>query len=89
MTYNEFSNPEGRDYDINSSIKYDDSLANMNVPNPYVEQLIDLIGILEDISEEELLSNFGITIGEYLNPSEEVINKVRSKMQQEEIHNHR
>ena len=52
MEFKEFSNPEGKDYDISSSLNGFDSINSS--ANPYSEQLVELIGILEDISEETL-----------------------------------
>lgn len=45
--------------------------------NPYIEQLVDLIGILEDVSEAELLRNYGITLQEYYNPNQDTIYRVK------------
>ena len=47
MEFKEFTNPEERDYDINSSLN---SFNNSVSVNPYSEQLVDLIGILEDVT---------------------------------------
>lgn len=74
MEFNEFSNPESKDYDINSSFE---ETQTKTIGNPYIEQLIDLIGILEDINEEELVQNYGISITEYLNPNAKTISKVK------------
>lgn len=75
MEFREFSSPEGKDYDVTSSLS-ESSIAN----NQYVEQLIDLIGILEDISEEELQEQFGISMSEYLEPNAQTIEKVIQKI---------
>ena len=48
MEFKEFTNPEGKDYDINSSFN-----SSVQI-NTYSEQLDDLIGILEDITEETI-----------------------------------
>lgn len=77
MEFKEFTNPEGKDYDINSSFNSFNSSVQIN---PYSEQLDDLIGILEDITEEELQEQYGISINEYLHPTEETINKVSEKV---------
>ena len=77
MEFKEFTNPEERDYDIKSST---DSFNNTYLSNPYSEQLINLIGILEDVSEEELQEHYGISMKEYLNPTEDTINKVTKKV---------
>ncbi len=78
MEFKEFSNPESKDYDITSCLDCSDPIKNDQI-NPYTEQLIDLIGILENISEAELLQNYGITLQEYFNPNLETINKVRER----------
>lgn len=77
MEFKEFTNPEGKDYDINSSYNSFNSSVQIN---PYSEQLDDLIGILEDITEEELQEQYGISMNEYLHPTEETINKVSEKV---------
>ena len=69
MEFKEFINPESKDYDINSS--FGEAQTTRATKNPYIEQLIDLIGILEDVTEEELQQNYGISITEFLNPTAE------------------
>lgn len=73
MEFKEFTNPEERDYDINSNLG---DINNTTSVNPYSEQLCDLIGIFEDVTEEELQEQYGISMNEYLYPTEETINKV-------------
>lgn len=75
MEFKEFSNPESKDYDIKSSFG-EESASNSGVSNPYVEKLIDLIGILEDFTDEELQNDYGISVNEYFNPTAETIAKV-------------
>ena len=76
MEFKEFTNPEEKDYDINSSLNN----FNNNVSvNPYSEQIFNLIGILEDATEEELQEKYGISMNEYLHPTEDTINKVTEK----------
>lgn len=77
MEFKEFTNPEERDYDINSSLN---SFNNSVSVNPYSEQLVDLIGILEDVTEEELEEQYGISMNEYLHPTEDTINKVTERI---------
>lgn len=43
-------------------------------------QLVDLIGILEDINEEKLKETYGISMREYINPIAETIRKVSAKL---------
>ena len=83
MEFREFSNPEERDYDINSSLNDDNYSSNsqgVQDANKYYMQLFDLIGILEDFEESELIENYGITRQEYLNPTAETIKKVSEKL---------
>ncbi len=78
MEFKEFSNPESKDYDIINS--FEEAQTTSVTRNPYIEQLIDLIGILEDINEEELQQNYGISITEYLHPNAETISKVKDAL---------
>ena len=77
MEFKEFTNPEERDYDINNSLS---SMNNISSVNSYSEQLCDLIGILEDVTEEELQEQYGISMNEYLHPTEETIIKVSERI---------
>lgn len=78
MEFREYSNPEERDYDITSS--YSTNSSSNESLNQYVEQLFDLIGILEDITDEELMENYGISMQEYLRPTKDTIRKVEEKL---------
>ena len=77
MRFKEFPNPEEKDYDINSSLNSFNKSVSVN---PYSEQLVDLIGILEDVTEEDLQEQYGISMNEYLHPTEETIDKVMEKV---------
>ncbi len=77
MEFKEFTNPEEKDYDINSSLE--SSTYNNQTINTYSEQLVDLIGILEDVNEEALQEQYGISMAEYLNPTNETIKKVSER----------
>ena len=79
MEFREFTNPESEDYDIKSGYSYDEP-QNETTVNPYSEQLIDLIGILEDITAEELQEQYGISPNEYYHPTAETIRKVKIKL---------
>lgn len=82
MEFREFSNPEGKDYDISSSLNddnYSSNSQNIKDANKYYLQLYELIGIL-DYEENELIENYGITMQEYLNPTAETIQKVSEKL---------
>ena len=76
MEFKEFTNPEEVDYDIKSS---QDERSTPAI-NPHYDELINILGLLEDIDEEQLRDKYGITMAEYLNPSEETIEKVRNKL---------
>ena len=78
MEFREFSNPEERDYDIKSSLKSPSATTSSN--DYYTRQLIDLIGILENVTEEELEEQYGINMQEYFNPDAETIAKVKRKL---------
>ncbi len=77
MEYKEFNNPESKDYDINITVDENYGVVDSN---KYSIILADMIGVLEDISEDELLSQYGITMDEYLNPNADVIIKVKLKL---------
>lgn len=79
MEYKEFSNPLEKDYDINYSHEKE-NVNNTSISNPYSELLIDMIGIIEDITEEELYETYGITEQEYFNPTRETIIKVKENL---------
>ena len=46
----------------------------------YEDELFSLIGVLDQITEEELEDKYGITIKEYVNPTHETIIKVQNKL---------
>ena len=87
MEFKEFTSPEERDYDINSSLNYNNR-SNASI-NPYSEQLMDLIGILEDVTEEELQDQYGISMSEYLSPTADTIRKVEQKLNEHTSGMHR
>ena len=76
MEYREYDNPEERDYDLRVEEMFEEGSSK----NPNQEKLIKLLGLQEDINEEQLLERFGITLEEYLNPTDEVIKKVQEKL---------
>ena len=78
MVFKEYSNPEAKDYDITSGLKSSSNEEKINKTNKYQEALIDLIGILEDASSDELMAKYGITTQEYLHPNKETLLKVRA-----------
>lgn len=78
--FNEFSNPEGTDYDINSSL---DGI-NMHEVEPHYQNTStyeqQLMAILEEIGllDEEDFEKAGITEAEYINPNAETIVKMEA-----------
>ena len=79
--FSEFDNPERQDYDINRvSVEKRNDELNQMIENDYDEQLIDLIGIVEDIDEEDFENVYGITVEEYNHPTAETIRKVKEKL---------
>lgn len=76
MEYREYANPEEKDYDLRVEEMFEENSSK----NPNQETLIELLGLREDINEEQLLERFGITLEEYLNPTDEVIKKVQEKL---------
>ena len=86
MEFKEFTSPEEKDYDIKSNL---DSLKDSFSVNPYSEQLTDLIGILEDVTEEEMQEQYGINANEYFNPNADTIKKVQKKLNELSSRKHR
>ena len=75
MEFREFRNPTERDYDINNSLYHSNN--NVDDNTACINELTSIIGILEDIDEDELYKKYGITLHEYFYPDKEVINKVK------------
>lgn len=46
----------------------------------YLYELFDLIGMLGIMSDEEMVKNYGITYLEYIHPTKETVEKVKSKV---------
>lgn len=76
MEFKEFSNPEGKDYDILSSRETKEEKE-----VDYSLELANLIGILEDVSEADLKAQYGITLEEYYHPTPVVIAKVKMALE--------
>ena len=51
-----------------------------NDSDNYSEQLMTLIGVPEDTTDEELKAQYGISMDEYFNPNAETIKKVSDKL---------
>lgn len=79
MEFREFNNPERRNYDVTSSLRNNNNVTNTK-DDYYVEQLLNLIGLLEDIDEDELQEKYGISINEYIHPNENTIIKITNKL---------
>ena len=88
MEFREFTNPEERNYDVYSH-STNNATYSKKTSNIYTEQLIDLIGFLEDVTEEDLQEQYGISMAEYLNPNAETIAKVTQKLNEFESGMHR
>ena len=80
MEFKEYNNPEENDFDVKSSLGTINKT--LSAKNIYQEQLLELIGILEDVNEEELMEDYGITLQEYYAPTAETIRKVVEKTSQ-------
>lgn len=78
MEFKEFTNPEETDYDIMISLE-----GNTNSDgddNPYVEEQMNLIGLLEDVNETKVLATYGITAEKYFHPTKESITRLKSTL---------
>lgn len=71
--FTEYPNPEELDYDITSSTK------GMGELNQYTLEIIDMVGFLEDGEWQQ----YGITEEEYMHPTEETVNKVRTYLEKQ------
>ncbi len=78
MEFKEFSNPLEEDYDITSSLKNNDDPVTSK--EDYGLELMNLIGILEDVTSEDLEREFGITLEEYEHPTKEVVERVKTNL---------
>lgn len=80
--FNEYSNPETKDYDITSSFKEEKEekiiSAEIEEKNHIIYELLDLLGgVLEDEEYENIEEYYGITLNEYYSPTRETIEKVK------------
>lgn len=84
--FSEFDNPEEKDYDLHThGQNHEDELDKM-IANKYEDELLDLIGILEDVDTINMVEEYGITEEEYFNPTAETIKKVKAKLESESKH---
>ena len=72
--FTEFPNPEELDYDIKSS-------KGMGEINQYSLEILDMIGFLED----EEWTKYGITEEEYLHPTQDTVEKIRTYLEANNI----
>lgn len=85
--FKEYDNPERADYDLKINADKESS-TKKNTISPKekcIRQIIDLVGFLED---GEWI-NYGITEEEYLNPTAEVVNKIKSELTSNEKDNYK
>ena len=77
--FKEFRNPEEMDYDLknNSEMKVE---SGNNEKRKYVEELVDMLGFLEDGQ----WVNYGLTEEEYINPTKETVEKIKKYLEKEE-----
>ena len=84
--FSEFDNPEEKDYDLHThGQNHEDELDKM-MSDKYQDELMDLIGIVEDIDTINMVEEYGITEEEYFNPTAETIKKVKAKLESESKH---
>ena len=58
-----------------------DKKGNLKMDSKHYNELMNLLGEhLEDITEDELISSYGITMHEFLNPTAQTITKVKKKL---------
>ena len=74
VEFKEFTNPESADYDIEMSLK------DKSDEDRYVDELTDLIGYLTDVTDEDIQKEYGISFYEYLHPTKEVVDRVRTNI---------
>ena len=82
MEFKEFSDPLEEDYDINEDFYNDEestSLLQNNSQDVRME-LIELIGLLEDDEFNNIEELYVITQYEYMHPTKEVIEKVKTHL---------
>lgn len=76
--FTEFPNPESADYDLTSA---QGSPSEPTSENPYLIEIIDMVGFLEDGE----WVNYGISESEYLNPTQETVDKIRKQLAKKNI----
>lgn len=93
MHFNEYPNVEEADYDIKSSLNLNEEKKPSSVHENAIQEAMleamdwNILEDLDEISDEELLEAYGITKKEYLNPTEEVVLKIkRNKEEKNKLH---
>ena len=93
MQFREFRNPEEADYDIKSSLdlngefKNDESRTQEDIHRQAILEAMleamdwNMLEDLDEISDEELIDEYGITKSEYLNPTKETVLKIKKNKQ--------
>lgn len=76
MEFKEFTNPEEKDYDINSSFSKTERAKKASRENKINQSFIELLGILGFPKLYEL-APYGITEEEYKHPSLDTIKKLK------------
>ena len=84
--FSEFDNPEAKDYDLHTHEGKHENEINKMMSEKYQDELMDLIGIVEDIDSINMVEEYGITEEEYFNPNADTIKKVKSKLESESKH---
>ena len=89
MDFNEFSefkNPEGADYDVKSSLDSMLGAGEGKLSTDYKGQIINMIGIFEDVTDEELngilIDNYGITLDEYNSPTQDTVDHIKNVIEE-------
>lgn len=80
--FKEYNNPESLDYDLRSKTNKELAINKDSVSQKekYVRQIIDMVGFLEDGE----WANYGITEEEYISPTKETVEKIKSHLKKEE-----
>lgn len=84
--FSEFDNPEAKDYDLHTHGQNHEDELNKMMSDKYQDELMDLIGIVEDIDDNDIVEEYGITLDEYDHPTAETIKKVKAKLESKSKH---
>ena len=78
--YSEFTDPLEEDYDLRQFEPDPDADAFSPTTPDYTQEMLDLVGVLEDVTDEDLQATYGISVEEYLYPTAEAVAKVKASM---------